>query len=325
MKQVLRNLEQSFRRMRNKVLPSRSYRRQAFTHGELIANSTVIKFGPQNIRWVFQRPNTRDFHEKFILPWAFPDARPISRDTPADFSVGVRLQNPTIEGSFADLPGKKFLLSVEVETRHPRIANCLSFVQGPQPQDDPSYIRYAPVMCYWAPPMEPAKTRKCSIVESGRYPWRVELINQLDKQMGGVEIFGQLSGKKLDGYHAAAASSLGNDKYLGIQDFCFYLSLERTLADDYITEKFNDPVLCNAVPIYRGAPNLGLYAYPESYILTEDVPRIDWNQWRQEYEKRLPALKAQKEFLRTRLNVFSYFHLLTEDLSLLDRPRPITR
>jgi hypothetical protein len=56
-----------------------------------------------------------------------------------------------------------------------------------------------------------------------------------------------------------------------------------------------------------------------------DVGNIDWTAWKTEYERRRPAVLAQKELLRTRLNLFAYFHKLTDDLSLLDRPRPITR
>ena len=97
------------------------------------------------------------------------------------------------------------------------------------------------------------------------------------------------------------------------------------MADDYITEKFTDAILCDAVPIYDGAGNIDVYSYPEAYIRTSDVGNIDWNNWQAEYDRRLPAVQAQKELIRTRLNVFSYFHLLTEDLSLLDKIRPMTR
>ncbi|MGC8625277.1 MAG: glycosyltransferase family 10 domain-containing protein [Phycisphaerae bacterium] len=321
----LRNVERVLRRMRHTIVPSRKYRGRSLSRSVLEENSTVLRFGAKTMRWVFQDADTRDFYERSILPWAFPLVRIERRDLSADFTVGAYLlYDETVTGSFADLPGRKFLLAGEVETRYPRIDRTLSFVQGPQPGDDPAYIRYAPILCSWVPPLNPVKSRKCSVVDSGRYPWRVELINRLCRQIGDVEIFGKLSGKTLPGYHLPGASLAAEGKCVGIQDFCFYLSLERAVADDYLTEKFSDAVLCNAVPIYYGAPNLSLYAYPEASISVADVDKIDWSNWRREYDRRLPALRAQKEFFRTKLNIFSYFHAVTDDPSLLDRRRPIT-
>ena len=150
------------------------------------------------------------------------------------------------------------------------------------------------------------------------------MIQELSGRIGGVDVFGKLSGRPLGGYHNKGRNNLGNDKYLGIQRYCFYLSIERAIADDYITEKLTDAVFCNAVPIYDGAPNIGQYALPGSYILASEIDRVDWNNWRQEYQKRLPILQAQKELIRTKFNLFSYFDLLTQDLSLLSSTRPIS-
>lgn len=320
----LRNLNKLVCRIRNTIAPSRKYRARSLSRSALEDNSIVLRFGVKTIRWVFQFPYDREFAEKYILPWAFPSLRPERRDLTTDFTVGAYLHNETILGSFADLAGQKFLLSGEVETRHPRLDRTLSFVQGPQPGDDPAYIRYAPTLCCWAPPLDPVKSRKCSVVDSGRYAWRVEMINRLCQQIGDVEIFGNLSGKTLGGYHGSGAGAAGVGKYVGIQDFCFYLSIERAVANDYLTEKFSDAVLCNAIPIYHGAPNVHLYTYPDASIAADDAAKIDWKNWPQQYDRRVPALRAQKEFFRTKLNIFAYFHAVTEKPSLLDRRRPIT-
>ncbi|NNM85720.1 MAG: hypothetical protein HKL96_08200 [Phycisphaerales bacterium] len=320
----IKPFERALRRWRNAVFPSQNHRRRCLSRPDLLANSVVARHHGRSIRWCFQYAYAREFAVRFILPWALPQAEPLPADAPADLAVGVHLYDETIIGSFADLPGQKFLLSGELETRHPRLDRALSFVQGPQPADDPQYIRYAPILCFWVPPLTPIKSRLCSVVDSGRYPWRVELINKLAAQIGSVDIFGGLSNRNLGGYHGQSAAAGGNDKCLGIQDYCFYLSLERAIADDYLTEKFADAVLCDAVPIYHGAPNVRHYAHSDSYITTDEVGRIDWANWRREYDRRLPALRAQKEFLRTRLNVFSYFATLADNPSLLNQPRPIT-
>lgn len=291
----------------------------------LMENSVAVRFGSKTIRWIFPFAGVKRFMAQAILPWALPGCAVLSGDAPTDFVIGVYLNDATITESFSDLPGQKFLLSVEKETRHPKIADCHSFVQNPQPGDDAAYIRYAPTFCCWVPPRDTAKTRKCSVVDNGQYAWRIEMIGDLARRIGDVDIFGRLSGRPLGGYHRSSDSTFGNDKYQGIEKHCFYLSLERAVADDYITEKFTDAILCDAVPIYDGAGNIDVYSYPEAYIRTSDVGNIDWNNWQAEYDRRLPAVRAQKELIRTRLNVFSYFHLLTEDLSLLDKIRPMTR
>ncbi len=291
----------------------------------LMENSVAVRFGSKTIRWIFPFAGVKRFMAQAILPWALPGCAVLSGDAPTDFVIGVYLNDATITESFSDLPGQKFLLSVEKETRHPKIAHCHSFVQNPQPGDDAAYIRYAPTFCCWVPPRDTAKTRKCSVVDNGQYAWRIEMIGDLARRIGDVDIFGRLSGRPLGGYHRSSDSTFGNDKYQGIENHCFYLSLERAVADDYITEKFTDAILCDAVPIYDGAGNIDVYSYPEAYIRTSDVGNIDWNNWQAEYDRRLPAVQAQKELIRTRLNVFSYFHLLTEDLSLLDKIRPMTR
>ncbi len=295
------------------------------SRSRLIQNSVMVRLGSKTIRWIFPSSAVRHFMSQAILPWAIPAGNIICGEVPADFVIGVYLNDATSAGSFVDLPGQKFLLSVEKETRHPKIPNCHSFVQSPLPEDDAAYIRYAPTFCCWVPPRDTLKTRRCSVVDNGQYAWRVAMIRDLARRIGDVDIYGRLAGRALGGYHRSSDSKVGNDKYLGIENHCFYLSLERAVADDYITEKFTDAILCNAVPLYDGAPNIDLYAYPESYILTSEVEKIDWNNWQVEYQKRLPAVLAQKELIRTRLNVFSYFHLLTEDLSLLSKIRPITR
>ncbi|HTV48424.1 MAG TPA: glycosyltransferase family 10 [Phycisphaerae bacterium] len=292
----------------------------------IVHNGIGLRFERKKIRWIFSTATEMRFFHKALLPWVFPNFNPISANEPADFTVGVYLDDQTIQNSFAELSGRKFLLSGEMETRHPHIADCHSFVQNPLPNDDPMYMRYSPTFCCWTPPRDRAKTDKCSVVDSGQYTWRARMIYDLAERIHDVDIFGKLSGHPLGGYHwKNGRSHFGNDKYLGLEHYCFYLAIERAVANDYITEKFNDAVMCNALPVYNGAPNVQEYAIPESYILTSEIDKVDWNNWRREYERRLPALMAQKELIRMKLNLFSYFHLLTENLSLLDRRRPMTQ
>src|ERR1700731_2190231 len=45
-----------------------------------------------------------------------------------------------------------------------------------------------------------------------------------------------------------------------IASYKFCLSFENSLATDYVTEKFFDPILVGTVPVYRGAPNIQQFA-----------------------------------------------------------------
>ncbi len=313
------------RKLRYAVRADKRPTPEILTPAQLLERSVTIRLGVKTLRWIFPSGRDQHFLMRALLPWVWPQHQLLDARSPVDFTIGVHLNDATIRSVFAYLPGRKFLLGGEKETRHPRLPDCVSFVQNPLPDDDPAYIRYAPTFCCWCPPRNEPKTRKCSVVDNGQYAWRSKMIHELAKHIGDVDIFGKLSGRPLGGYHwKKARSEFGNDKYLGLENSCFYLAIERAVAQDYITEKFTDAILCQAVPIYDGAPNIALYARENSYINAADIQRVDWYNWRQEYEKRRPGLLAQKELIRTRLNVFSYFHLLTEDLSLLDKRRPIT-
>ena len=138
-----------------------------------------------------------------------------------------------------------------------------------------------------------------------------------------LEIFGALGGRPLAGYHCRGGE-IGNDKFMALEDYGFSIGIERVQANDYITEKLTDSIMCEAVPIYRGAPNVFDYCLPEAVISLDTISEIDWSDWRKLYESKRPYVLRQKELLRTRFNVFSYFDILTRDLSLLDHIRPIT-
>ena len=60
-------------------------------------------------------------------------------------------------------------------------------------------------------------------------------------------------------------------KLLIAAHYPFYLSLENTILDDYVTEKFYDGFLTDAVMVYLGAPNARAYApAPHSFISALD-------------------------------------------------------
>ena len=86
---------------------------------------------------------------------------------------------------------------------------------------------------------------------SGRLEFAEGLMRQLE-----IHSFGRtLNNRALlvpDQGHATKLSTIGRYK------FC--LSLENAIEEDYVTEKFFDPLLVGTVPIYRGAPNVDAFA-----------------------------------------------------------------
>jgi len=59
----------------------------------------------------------------------------------------------------------------------------------------------------------------------------------------------------------------GSSKLPLFARYKFALALENSLAHDYVTEKFYQPLLAGAVPVYLGAPNIREFApSTESFI-----------------------------------------------------------
>ncbi len=68
-------------------------------------------------------------------------------------------------------------------------------------------------------------------------------------------------------------ASRGVRKTLIAGHYKFYLSLENTILDDYVTEKFFEGFLTDSVMVYLGAPNAQRYApAPHSFINALDFP-----------------------------------------------------
>ena len=96
-------------------------------------------------------------------------------------------------------------------------------MQDERPSDDLNYIRYAPTLNCWSPPfvkkrevLEFKDSNLVSVVDSGRYPWRNEMIQKASQKLNGkLDIFGGL-GKSLPGHHHNANTEHLNNKYEGL-------------------------------------------------------------------------------------------------------------
>lgn len=90
--------------------------------------------------------------------------------------------------------------------------------------------------------------------QSGRQEYLKELMKEIDLDSYG-KLFNNCLLEKDDGYSSRMAL-YGRYK--------FVIAFENACAEDYVTEKFFDPLLVGAVPVYFGAPNIDEFAPGEN-------------------------------------------------------------
>jgi len=88
------------------------------------------------------------------------------------------------------------------------------------------------------------------IDRSGRTDYATELMRHLD-----VHSYGKVLRNR------AIPNDLGRtSKLCVVADHKFELAFENAIAEDYVTEKFFDPLMVGTVPVYLGAPNVEQFA-----------------------------------------------------------------
>ncbi len=96
---------------------------------------------------------------------------------------------------------------------------------------------------------------------------RLQYVRELMKHIP-VDSFGrQLQNKLLPEDHGRTT------KWDLISRYKFTIAFENSIATDYVTEKFYDPLRAGSIPVYLGAPNVERFAPARgSYINTADFP-----------------------------------------------------
>jgi Glycosyltransferase family 10 (fucosyltransferase) C-term/Fucosyltransferase, N-terminal len=90
-----------------------------------------------------------------------------------------------------------------------------------------------------------------NIDRSGRNQFARELMSQI-----AVDSYGRfLNNRPIVVEDRGRATKLAT-----IASYKFCLSFENSIADDYVTEKFFDPLLAGTLPVYRGAGNVDMFA-----------------------------------------------------------------
>lgn len=150
----------------------------------------------------------------------------------------------------------------------------------------------------------PQKETRISIVTSknNSFPGHAKRLDFLDRLMNHpvskyIDYFG--------GYHRPVA-----DKLEAIAPSKYHLALENSVVPDYWSEKFTDPLLGFALPVYYGCPNIDQY-FPEGSYISIDIDDFETSVrileeliWKDPYESHLPAIHEARNLVLDRYNIF---------------------
>jgi len=96
----------------------------------------------------------------------------------------------------------------------------------------------------------------------------------------------------------------------GLRPYKYHIAFEANQETNYITEKLFDAILCECLVFYCGCPNLADWIDPKAVIrLDPDNYELSYQKIRKavendEWGKRLPFIKKEKEKILNRYNVF---------------------
>jgi hypothetical protein len=150
----------------------------------------------------------------------------------------------------------------------------------------------------------PVKTRDLATVCSSKqqrhtlHKRRFDFTQRLKRALPDLDVFGH-------GVRPLA------DKAEAVDPYRYHIAIENHRCDHHWTEKVSDAFLGWALPIYCGCGNLSAY-FPEESFIQIDIDDFDAAlQTVQEaiasnqYEKRLDAIRAARELVLTRYNLFA--------------------
>ena len=100
-------------------------------------------------------------------------------------------------------------------------------------------------------------------------------------------------------------------KYEALDAYRYHVAMENVIVPGHWTEKIADALISECLPFYAGDPDLGKVLPPESFIPIplDDPPEaeriVKAAIAANEYERRLPAVRAAKRLILEKYNTFS--------------------
>ncbi len=100
------------------------------------------------------------------------------------------------------------------------------------------------------------------------HKYRLALIKMLDERGDvPIHIYGQCASIGFKNYKGELES---HNKLDSLLNYKYHLNVENHYIDNYITEKFWDPMLCECFIFYKGAPNVHKYFSGDNYLVLDD-------------------------------------------------------
>jgi GR25 family glycosyltransferase involved in LPS biosynthesis/glycosyltransferase involved in cell wall biosynthesis/GT2 family glycosyltransferase len=161
----------------------------------------------------------------------------------------------------------------------------------------------------------PEKTKCLSSICSNKYfdPGhikRVDFLKYIDSLGGPVSIDVYSQDNPVGFLNYAGPVSPFVDKSKGIMPYKYYFMAENNFEPGFITEKLWEPIICECLVFYQGAPDVAKYVNPEAFVQLDlddfegsyEIMKkaIEENWW----DKRLPAIRAMKQKILNEMNMF---------------------
>lgn len=102
-----------------------------------------------------------------------------------------------------------------------------------------------------------------------------------------------------------------NDKSKVMLPFKYHLAVENSIQENYWTEKFIDPLLCECLTFYHGCPNISKWINPNSFITIDVNDKqkalsiIIQSIYNKEWEKRIDIIREEKQYYLQNLSFFA--------------------
>ncbi len=157
----------------------------------------------------------------------------------------------------------------------------------------------------------PSKTADLSAIVTGKrlspgHHLRLDLIHHLESIEHEIDVFGLDNNESFRNYRGALPWL---DKREGLAPYRYTIAVENNSENNYVTEKLTDAILSECLPFYWGCPNLEDIIDPDSFIrlpsddITAATSIIREAIAKDEYSRRLPAIKRSKEKLLNSLQL----------------------
>lgn len=173
---------------------------------------------------------------------------------------------PTLRGRWprGRRPGQTWVAwSMESDVNYPVLADPAFMAQFDLTM---TYRRDASVWCPYLDDLVRAEITTPPVAKSEPAPAVYFASNSRDRCGRARYAFELMRRLRVDSYGSSLTTRrLAEDRGHGtklatIARYRFTLAFENSITEDYVTEKFFDPLIAGSVPVYRGAPNVADFA-----------------------------------------------------------------